>query len=450
MTIIVVRLLNPEDYGLMSMAAVVIAFLMLVNEIGVGPAIVQRASISRDLLRQAFGIAISCNLLLLVVLWLATPAIAAFFGEPQLVSIIRTLSLQFLIIPFATLPSAMLVRDLNFKRKSIVELTANVAGGATSLILAIQGLGVWSLVWGSLVLMVMQSVGYMVSAPCFVRPSLSYRGAKDILTFGALITTDRLLWFFYSRADVVIVGKILGSEVLGFYAVAMQLASLPMQKVNAILNDIAFPAFSKVQMDIEKISQYITKAIRVVSLIAFPVFLGISAVSQSFVNVVLGVQWIDAALPLAILAWIMPLRMISNLITSALQGIGKVGVSVGNLVYAAVLIPAALLIGTQWGVIGVCWAWSISFPIVTCIEIWRSRSYIGMGFVELSRSIIRPLTGSVLMWVGVTLLSVSASENFVSPIGLLLLVSVGVAIYAVSAFFTDRRVLKEAMSLMQP
>ncbi|MGF1615112.1 MAG: DUF3149 domain-containing protein, partial [Gammaproteobacteria bacterium] len=135
MTLIVVRLLNPADYGLMSMATIVIAFLMMVNELGIGPALVQRDEVSRSDLRVAFGIAIVSNVILLAALWAVTHPIAAFLEEPELVPVIRLLSVQFLLIPFAVIPEALLLRALDLKRKSIVDLGANIAGGITSLVL---------------------------------------------------------------------------------------------------------------------------------------------------------------------------------------------------------------------------------------------------------------------------------------------------------------------------
>ena len=197
MTLIVVRLLSPSDYGLMALASIVLAFLLMINELGIGPALVQKESLDDDDLRQAFGIALISNLLLLVIVWFGSPLVAAFFEEPKLVSIIRTLSIQLVLVPLAVVPEAMLMRNLDLKKKSIVNLVANVAGGATTLAFAIGGHGVWSLVWGSLLLMALRSFGFLAAAPYLALPRFSFSKAKGLLSFGALITADRLLWFLY-------------------------------------------------------------------------------------------------------------------------------------------------------------------------------------------------------------------------------------------------------------
>ena len=447
MTLIVVRLLDPADYGLMAMASIVIAFLMMVNELGIGPALVQRPSVDHSDFRVAFGIAILSNCALLACLWIAAYPIAIFFDEPGLVPIIRLMSVQFVLIPFAVIPEARLLRALDLKRKSLVDLTANVAGGLTSLSLAASGHGVWSLVWGSLVIMTLRTTGLIIAAPYFVTPHFSIAKARELLSFGALITADRLLWFLYSRVDVIIVGKILGTELLGIYSVAMQIASLPLQKVNSILNEVAFPAFSTIQNDIALIKQYLGKAVRVISFLAFPVFFGLSSISPPFVRVVLGDQWEQSIIPLSFLACIMPLRMASNIMTSTLQGIGRVGVSVGNLLYACALMPIAILIGSQWGLVGACLAWLVAFPVVTVIEIVRSAPYIKLHLLDFGKLFYLPLVGSCIMWASVRLITSAFGPQKESLLALALMIIVGALVYFLFTALFNRRTLAETLAL---
>lgn len=447
MTFIVIRLLEPADYGLMAIATIAIAFAMLVNELGVGPAIIQTPEIDDRLLRQAFGILIAMNGILCAGLWLVAPLLAEFFEEPSVTEILRVLCLQFVFVSFTVIPESLLIRNLDFKRKSIVELITNITGGTATLVLALNGFGVWSLVLGNLIFVALRGVAMNVANPFFRLPLFSLSGARGLLTFGGLITIDRLLWFFYSRADVFIVGKILGTELLGIYSVAMQIASLPMQKLNGIINEIAFPAFSKVQHDAEQIRNYLSKAIRLLSLFAFPVFLGISSVSTEFVSIVLGEQWAMAALPLAVLSCIMPLRMISNVITSTLQGIGRVGVSVGNLVIASIIIPLAIAIGTRWSLVGVSMAWLMAFPLVTAIEIVRARRFTGIGVGDFISLIWRPLLNSLVMWLAVAAFAAVVGDRLPELLQMIAMVLVGAVTYLAMLWFLDRRSLDEALSL---
>lgn len=447
MTLIVIRLLSPSDYGLMALASIVLTFLLMINELGIGPALVQKESLDDDDLRQAFGIALISNLVLFTIVWLGSPLVATFFGEPELVPIIRTLSVQFALVPLAVVPEAMLMRNLDMKKRSIVNLVANVTGGVATLVLAIGGHGVWSLVWGSLVLMALRSFGFLAAAPYFAVPRFSFSKAKGLLSFGALITADRLLWFVYSRADVVIIGKVLGTEVLGIYSIAMQIASLPLQKVNSVLNEVAFPAFAMIQREPERVRSYLQKATRMVSFLAFPIFMGISAIAPAFVHVVLGDQWAASVLPLATLACIMPLRMISNIVTSTLQGIGRVGISVGNLLYASVIIPAAILFGSQYGLIGVCVAWLTAFPLVTIIEIVRSRPYVHMGIADFLQIFSRPLIGSAIMWGCVYMLTGINDEFSATILGLALLCAAGTLVYFIFTYAFNRENLRELIAL---
>ncbi|WP_336511698.1 oligosaccharide flippase family protein [Candidatus Accumulibacter phosphatis] len=121
--------------------------------------------------------------------------------------------------------------------------------------------------------------------------------------------------FFYSQADMFVAGKLLGKEALGFYSVAMHLASLPVQKVSGILNQVAFPAFSKIQNDSATVKLHVLKSVRILSFLSFPVLWGISSIAPEIVQLLLGPKWEPAILPLQILPMIMPLRMISNFFT---------------------------------------------------------------------------------------------------------------------------------------
>ena len=227
----------------------------------------------------------------------------------------------------------------------------------------------------------------------------------------------------------------------------MQIASLPLQKVNSVLNEVAFPAFAMIQHDPGRVRSYLQKATRMVSFFAFPVFIGISSVAPSFVHVVLGEQWAASVLPMATLACIMPLRMISNIVTSTLQGIGRVGISVGNLLYASVIIPVAIYIGSQYGMIGVCIAWLTAFPLVTIIEIVRSKPYVHMGIGDFLQIFSRPLLGSAIMWGCVYLLTGVVAEFSKTIPGLALLATSGALVYFVFSYYFNRENLRELIAL---
>jgi teichuronic acid exporter len=448
-TVVVMRLLSPADYGLLAMAGVFIAFLAMMASAGLGPAIVQASTVGEEKLRQLLGIILTINLALSGVLQLTAPLIGDFFAEPKLVEVIRVLSLQFIISSFAVIPESLMGRALKFKAKAIVDLGSNILGGITTLALALSGQGVWSLVWGSMVTISGKTIGLNAVTPFLRIPRFSLRGAESLLAFGGNVTASRVLWFFYSQADMFIAAKLLGKETLGFYSVAMHLASLPVQKISGVLNQVAFPAFSQIQGNPEMISRHVLKAIRLLCFFAFPVLWGISSVAPELVRLALGAKWEMAILPLQILPAIMPFRMVSNFLPSAVDAVGRPDISVKNLITASIVMPSAFLIGGQWGIQGLCIAWVIAFPLVFLANLTRSLPAINIRLAPFLASMAWPALASGSMYGVVLATGLLIPADTSGLVRILILVAAGGATYTGLALTTNRSGCIEMLQLVR-
>lgn len=449
MTIFVIRILSPEDFGLMAIAMMFVGFLMLVNELGMGAVLVQKEQIDTGIRQKVFGVTLILNTGFFVLAYTGSPLIADFFAEPRLAEILRTLSTLFVIYAFEIVPLAQLERDLDFKRKSLVYLFANVTGGMVSLTLAILGFGVWALVGGTLWIAVSKTIGINLVSPFWHLPSFRFAGMRSVFTFGGLVTLERALWFLYSQADIFVIGKLLGKRILGFYSVAMDLAALIMHKTGGVLYEVSFPTFSRAQQEPERLSRYFLKAVRIMSFLSFPMFFGISSISPEIVDVLLGEKWQPSELILTILALIMPLRMISNLFPPALQGVGRPGTSVGNLIIAIVLMPAAFVIGTRWGAVGVAVAWCAAFPVVFLIITLRSRKPLGIDLRQFAKAMVLPLMVSIAMFAAVYGVRALLGDLLPPAIRLVALIGVGGAVYGGIMLLFARDMIDEVLGLLR-
>lgn len=437
-TIVVMRILSPSDYGLLAMASIFVAFLSLMASAGLGPAIVQASNIDDAKLRQLLGLITILNVALFLLLFAAAPLIAGYFEEPRLVAIVRVLSSQFLFSGFAVIPESLLGRELKFKSRALVDLASNVAGGGVNLVLALSGYGVWSLVAGGMVSGIGKVVGLNIVAPYLRWPDFSLRGTRTLLAFGGNVTAARLLWFFYSQADIFIAGKLLGKEALGYYSVAMHLASLPVQRISGILNQVAFPAFAHAQRESQMVAEHFLKAVRLLSFFAFPLFWGISSVAPELVRLLLGAKWEAAVLPLQILPAIMPLRIISSFLPAALEAIGRPDISVRNLVAACVVMPIAFIIGSRWGMEGLCLAWLVGLPVVFIGNLLRALPAIGIKLAAVGRAMAWPALASAMMYASVTLVGNGLLEQAANEEKLALMILVGVTVYGILVATTNR------------
>jgi O-antigen/teichoic acid export membrane protein len=450
-TILVIRLLAPGDYGLMAMGVVLVSFLFLLNTLGLDAILVQEKELAEETRRQIFGVVIIANCACFLLLFFGAGTAAEFYGEAQLEAIVQVLSLQFLILIFETLPQSRLEREIEFAQRSIVDFTTLVLGSLVTLVLALMGYGVWALVWGMVANTLFRVIGLNLISRALVWPSFSFSGLSGRFSFGALVSTDRALWFVFSESDKFIGGKLLGQHALGYYAVARQIASLPIQKLAGLLNAIAFPAFSRAHAaEVEsKVRDYLLTATRILSIAAFPVFFGLSCTAETVVHALLGEKWLPAAPLLQLLALVMPFQLLNNIFSPLLWGVGKPGTSASNYAIAAVFMPLAFFAGAQWGVLGLAYAWLAMYPVVFVITAFRACRGVGISLWMFLAEMVRPVLASIAMYACVLYLKTCLDPEMPVWWQLGALVGTGVVVYAAAILLVAREGLRETIALVR-
>ncbi len=447
-TIVVIRLLTPEDYGLLAMATVFTSVCALLAEAGLGAALVQAKEITDNDKRYVFGAAIVVHSLLFLSLVFTAPLIAQFFAEERLISVVRVQSLQLLVAVFAIVPMASHTRELNFKYQSLIGVVSAICGSLTTLLLALLGYGVWALVVGNLGTMAFITIGMNWASPFVAWPRFSFRHSKRLLAFGGQLTAARVLSLLYAKADVLVAGRLLGKEALGLYSIAMHIAMLPIGKLSSILNQIAFPAFARAQNDPSAVKRYLLKALRIQCLLAFPSLWGLSSVAPEIVDLLLGAQWQRAVWPLQVLALVMPLNAISYTLNAAFQGLGHSGRVFANVLTASIVMPMSFWFGAHWGINGVALAWLIGFPIVLTLNIWRMLPLVHLAFSEIVGA-IGPAAGAA----GAMYIVVVSTRHLLtglSPLVLLMiLIVLGMAIYSLVMWKISKTMLREFINLFR-
>lgn len=449
-TLVVIRLLSPADYGLMELATVFVSFLTMIGEMGLGAAIVQRHDMSDEDLRSVFGLILLVSLLLCLSLSGAAPFIAAFYKEPQLTLIILFLSLVFLFSGLATVPYNLLLRDLEYRKIAIVDFVAALAGSFTTLALAMLGMKVWALVFGILLIRVTTLVGLHMFRPYIKMPRFTFDGLWSIVIFSSNVTLSRILWYVYSFAIAsLIIGKVLGTEALGIYSIALFLACLPMEKVSGTLNQVAFPAFSSIQDKPELVGGHFLKATRIIFVIAVPVFLGISIVGPEIITICFGEKWIEAIVPLQIIALTVPLRMVRNLMMPALLGLGHSKVNLVNESIAVVLMSVAFYVASLWGLVGVSSVWLLAFPLVFLLNLPQTAKALHINLMDMFLGMAWPTFAGLLMLASIYLVRGILPPGMNEIIRLLLFIAMGGFVYLGISALVNRRGLEEVLGLMK-
>lgn len=449
-TIVVIRLLAPEDYGLMAMSMLFVSFAMLANEFGLGSALVQRTELTVEESRSAHGLILLLNVSLYALFYLSAPWIAGFFEESMLIGMIRVIALLFPILAIEVVPLALLERQLEFKKKTSIYLGANVSGVIVTLIFAISGAGVWSLIYGNLWAAIARTIAVNIAGERFIWPMFSFSSVRPMLGFGGFVAAERILWYMHSQADVLLIAKLLGKEKLGYYYVALNLASLIYAKTGSLMYEVGLPAFAGAQSDIAQVGRFFVRALRIVSFVVFPLMFGLAAVSPEAVGILLGEKWIAVVPLVLILSLSMPARILSNLFPPALQGTGHPKSSLINLALSVAVMVPALAIGALFDIRSVALVWVVVYPLVLLLIINRSRKSIGVDWPNVLRATIPPLAASLIMLATVMVFASRLLSTDISLyVRLASMVAVGALVYLAVSSMGMRAQLQEVLNLIR-
>ena len=448
-TFLVLRLLEPGDYGLVAMTGVMLAFLSLFNGWGFANALVREQQIDSEGVRQAFGLLLLLNGTLAALQLVAAPLAAHYFHQPIVADLLRVQALFYLANPFIALGNALLNRRMDFRRQAQVNLTAAVLSALTALGCALAGWGVWTLVAAPFVLWYAQAIGLAVAAGLWLRPSFRFRGAGRIVRYGSTMILVQLCWFAQSQSDVFIAGRRLDPSTLGLYTTALFLTQILAAKFVPPLNDVAFAAYARIQTERERVRSAFLKTVRLIMLIALPFYFGLAVTAEPLVLTVLGAKWAPAATLVPILACAMPLLTLQILFAPATNAIGREALALRAGLIGAFVMPAAFALGLRWGIAGLAWGWVVGMALLLGATIAISLPAIGATRGALARAVAPGLLASATMAAGV-----KAIDALLPQLGaaerLAALVPFGAALYAALLFLFARPVAEEIVSLVRP
>jgi O-antigen/teichoic acid export membrane protein len=448
-TVYVARILSPDDYGLMGMAVVLTGFIILFNEIGLGSAIVQKKDLTDEDLSSIYWIILTLNIALYILTYFMAPVAALFFGEPRLTDIIRIIAINFIIVGIGSVSYYMLTREITFKRRSQAEFIGSMAGGVSTLIFAVKGFGVWSIVYGSLIFEGTKNILYMAYYPWRPRLSFSYSRIKGMVNFGLKVAVGRLFWYSYSNSDYLIGGKLLGKTLLGYYFLAFQLASMPMEKIVSLVTQVALPAFSELQNDPERLKMYFLKMVRFAAFLTFPLFMGIFLVADDAVYLFLTEKWAPIILPLKILCIVSTLRAINALNAPLVVAKGRPGLTMLCNLALAIVLPVAFYIGSSYGLEGFSYSWLFAFPILFVGITYISIKQAGITLFDYMMELKDIFIAAAFMTLFVTLLQ----NNILSEMERLprLIISVVAGAFSYLLYFSifNRMIFAETLRLFR-
>lgn len=355
--IVLARLLPPEDFGLLALAMIVAGFARFASNLGLAPAIIQRAELTDRHVRVAFTLSVVLGLAVFGVIFALAPLSAPLFQNDRVPDVLRGISVMFVATGLGNTAGALLRRDLDFRRIFwIVNISDLLGYGLLSVVLAFSGYGVWSLVIGTVTQKVLESALLLFTTGHSLKPLVSLEETRDITGYGVGFTLGGLAEYLGRTGDNFVTGRWLGSHALGIYSRAYGLMMLPQDYLSSIIEQVLFPAFSEVQEDRSRLGTAYLLAVQLVTLIAAPVMVGMVVAAPHMIVGLYGEKWSATVLPLQILCAVGSLRAIYPLAGSVARATGDVYPFFWRAIGYTVLVLGGAYVGTRWGVPGVAGA----------------------------------------------------------------------------------------------
>lgn len=448
-TLFVMRLLAPADYGLVAMLSLIFVFLAMLGDMGFGTSIVQSPTLETREIRQTFGAALLINVGICVLLFAGAPAIAALYDEPRLTDMARVAALGFIGTGMMPVYSGLLQREMRFRVLARIEIVTGIVSNLVTLGFALAGFGPWALILGTLIANPVRVAMYFASASTFYWPSFRFGNTRRLWTFGGNVLLTRVVWYWSSQADILVAGKFLGKEALGLYSVAVHLASLPMQRAAGMINGVAFAAFAKIQHDRRAVAHNTRLAVRLMAFVTFPVLWGIGAVAPELVQLAIGPAWVDSILPLTFVALTIPFRMIGSIISTTLMSMGRVDIAMWTTVAGACIAPPLFYVGSRHGIVGLSVSWLVVTPILFALNMFRALPILGLSVAQVGAEMWRPMLISAVMFGLVEWLRLQLSQ-FGYAAMFAVLVTSGAIVYVSGTWFLNRVATLEALALLFP
>jgi O-antigen/teichoic acid export membrane protein len=401
-TLLVIRLLEPADYGIVAAAFFVIGLAQLIADGGLTRALVQRPRLEENECAVAFTVSVLVSCIFYAVIWFAAVPIAQHAANPQLVPMMRVMGLSLLIPIFHLIPDAMLERKLQYTTIAAATTASTFGQAVITLGLAWLGWGAWALCAGFLAGKIVYAVWVIIAHPWKYEFAWPDAAARKLLGFGMTIAATNLLWTLNHSVDTAVILALLGTAPLGLYSVAMQLATIPLEKVNVTVNAVSFTTFSRLHNEPERLRRWFIKLLTFRAVLAFPMLIGLALVADDVLPMLLGEKW-RALVPLfQILAPVGVVMVASTAYTPLFNAIGKPDLALWYTAVSAVTLSLAFYIGCSYaGLVGVCIAWAVFYPVLFVGMLLATARASGVGAGESLMAMASPALGAAVMTAAV-------------------------------------------------
>jgi PST family polysaccharide transporter len=426
-SLILAKLLFPEDFGLLGINSMVLAVLSVLQGLGLYHALIYNRRDDRVVTSTAFIITVLYGLFQFLIAFMIAPYIARFYNDPELLPIIRTSTLALPITSLGVVPLTLLDKELDFKRKLIPEISPLIVYAVLIISLAMLNYGVWSVIVGQ----IFQSVTFAITSWYIGnwRPSWEFDWgvAQDLLKYGKDVVSASALAALFLYSDNFWIGRILGLAELGIYAFAFSIANIPVMLITNLINVVSFPTYVHLNDDPFSLRHAYLKILRLSSTISAAACFGILAISEHLILVIYGEKWVESIILLKLLSLFGLMRTIINIPVGVMMAIGKQHVAPKLQLTFLSLVNILLIFALPtWGTIGAAISMTTIVALALIIYLLLVKHFLSLSLMDYFNSTLAPLVSGLLM---ASILLQLSSIVELSLNGLIFLIIIGAFIY---------------------
>lgn len=448
-TAILARLLLKEDFGLAGYALIFISFLDVLNDLGIGAAVIYHRD-EPEVIDTAFWLNVTTGLALFGLTWLVAPMAGAFFNDLRAVPLTRVLALTFPLTSLGNIHASLLRKNLTFRRKFIPDVTKGLAKGLISIVLAWMGFGAWSLVLGQVGGTGLAVLAYWWAMPYRPRFRFERSMARPLITYGSNIVAVDGLGTLVNQADYLLVGRILGAASLGVYTLAFRIPELLVKQFCNVVGQVIFPTYAKIKQDPQVLSQGFLVTMRYMTMLTVPLSLGLAAVARPLVLVVFSAKWAEAVPVMAAIAIYTLIRSLTFNVGAVYKAQGRPEVlTLLSLAQLPILLPSLYWAAVGPGTItAVAWTQVANALVSATMNLIVAARLLQTPLRSILAVFAPALAGGAIMSVAVWG-AINALGSTLPIIQLVVGVLVGVIVYTSAMWWLQREFVRQARTSLR-
>lgn len=444
--LILARLLSPDAYGVIGMLTVFLCIVQVFIDCGFSQALIAKQDRTQTDFSTEFFFNIGIGLIGYCLLFISAPFIAEFYNMPLLTSVLRVVGLGVIINSLCVVQSAQFAIRLDFKTPAKLAVITNIFSGVVGIFFAYCGYGVWALVFQQIAGNFLNGILLWILAGW--RPTLEFSrdSFRYLWSYGSKILASSLIQQVYDNLYPLVIGKFFSARQLGLYSRAQGFATLPSSNISGILGNVSFPILSKINNDSLRLMRIYRQMIETAAFIIFPLMLGLFAIADPLVKVLLNQQWYDCIIILQLLCCALLWQPISAINLSILKVIGRTDIILKLEIIKRIAGIFSIVCSIPFGIIGMCIGYMILYMfcfILNTIYISKiTNTPIRLYFID----IMPPLLASIAMCI-IVLSIISFVESNV--LAIIVGITIGILCYYLFSLFFLKEQLKYALSFIK-